>query len=128
MTARTYLLSMVAVAACAHARTADEYRDATGTALAARSGDIKSCYDQVLTTKPSATGHVTVKFAVEEKTGRIVDPKLDSSKTTAPDEVSQCVLAAIPAVTIQPGDRKRGEGTWSWDFTASAAPTPAPAN
>ena len=126
MTAKICVLA-VALTACAHARTADEYRDATRAALATRTSDIKACYDHVLTTKPKATGKVTVKFAIEEKTGRVVEPKLDSSQTTAPDDVSQCVLAAMSAVTIQPGDRKRGEGTWSWDFEASATPAPAPA-
>ncbi|HTR49505.1 MAG TPA: AgmX/PglI C-terminal domain-containing protein [Kofleriaceae bacterium] len=124
MTAKIWLFGLV-LAACAHARTADEYRDATRAALATRAGDIKACYDHVLTTKPTAMGKVTVKFAIEEKTGRIVDVKVDGAQTTAPDDVSQCVVAAMPAVAIQPGDRKRGEGTWSWDFTASAAPAPA---
>ena len=121
-------LAAFALAGCAHARTADQYRTDVGTALGAHDADIKSCYDGVLATTASATGRVTVQFAVEEKTGRVTDVKLDSSQTTAPDAVSQCVLAALPAVTIQPADRKRGMATWSWEFTAQAAPPAAPAS
>jgi hypothetical protein len=113
----------LAAAGCAHARTPDAYRADTGTALATKASDITACYNRVLAKTPTAAGHVTVTFAVEENTGRIADPKLDSSLTTAPDDLSQCVLAAIPALSITPADPKRGQATWSWDF---ATPTTAP--
>ncbi len=108
----------IVLVGCAHARTPDAYRADTDKAFAAKAGDIKSCYDKVLAKTPTASGRVTVKFAVQEKTGQLTDAKLDSSQTTAPDEVSQCVLAVIPSVTIAPADPKRGQATWSWDFTA----------
>lgn len=116
------------VAACAHARSADEYRTDTAVVLSAHASDLKACYDQVLTTNPHAAGRVTVRFAVEEKTGRVRDVQLDTTRTTAPQEVSQCVVAALPAATLSPPDRKRGEATWSWDFAPQpgSAPVPAP--
>jgi hypothetical protein len=108
----------VAVIGCAHARTPDAYRADTEKAFAAKSDDIKTCYDRVLAKTPTASGRVTVTFAVEEKTGHVTAAKLDSSQTTAPDDVSQCVLAIFPSVTLTPADPKRGQGTWWWDFTA----------
>lgn len=115
------LVSALALAACAHARTAAEYSADTNTALAAHDSDIKSCYDKVLATTPKAAGHVSIKFAVEPKTGKIVDPTIDAAKTTAPQDVSQCVLGAVSTAAITPGDRNRGEATWSWDFNAPPA-------
>ena len=110
----------LAAAGCAHARTPDAYRADTDTALATKADDIKACYNKVLAKTPTAAGRVTVTFAVEAKTGRVTDPKLDSSQTTAPDDVSQCVLAAIPALSITPADPKRGQATWSWEFATPA--------
>jgi hypothetical protein len=115
-----YLVPVLAFAACAHARTQAEYSADTGNALSAKDPDIKGCYDKVLATTPKAAGHVTVKFAVEAKTGKIVDPQLDAAKTTAPQDVSQCVLGAVSTASITPGDRNRGEAIWSWDFNAPA--------
>ncbi len=112
----------LAIAGCASARTPDAYRADTEKAFATKSDEIKSCYDKVLAASPSAGGRVTVKFAVEEKTGKIVNPTVDNSQTTAPEAVSQCVLSAIPAVAITPGDRKRGDATWTWEFTALSGP------
>lgn len=116
------------IAGCAHARSADEYRAATAATLSARQNDLKSCYDQVLTTNPHASGRVTVKFAVEEKTGLIRDVVVDPAHTTAPHELSQCVVAALPAASVSPPDRKRGDATWSWEFSAQPAPANTPAH
>jgi len=121
MKTQELLAAFALLAGCAHARSAEQYRADTEAALAGRSADLKSCYDQVLATKPTAAGRVTVKLAVAAKTGKIEDVQLDPSQTTAPDELSKCVLAAVPAASLQPGDRKRGEATWSWDFTAAPA-------
>lgn len=118
----TITTSCLMLAACAHARSPQGYEADTATLLATKSPDIKACYDKILATTPSASGRVTVKFAVEAKTGRVTDPRLDSAQTTAPDAVSQCVLAALPALALQPPDRKRGMATWTWDFTASRGP------
>lgn len=120
MTTMTRAALCVAIAGCAHARTPDAYRTDTEHALAAKHDDIKACYDKVLATTPTASGRVTVGFAIEAKTGRITDPRLDSSQTTAPDPVSQCVLTALPTITLAPGDPKRGQATWSWEFQAGA--------
>jgi len=113
-----------ALAACAHTRTADEYRADTARAFTARGGDIKTCYDHVLATKREASGLVTVRFAVAEKTGKITDVALDKSQTTAPDDLSQCVLGLLSSVTLAPADPNRGIATWSWSFSAGSAQIP----
>lgn len=120
-TMRTLTIA-AALAGCAHARTADEYRADTDKVLATKSDDLKTCYDKALATNPAAQGSVTVTFAVEEKTGHITDAKVDTTKTTAPPVVQSCVLDVLPAVSITPADRKRGEATWTWQFTAPKAP------
>jgi hypothetical protein len=114
---RVLLLATV-VAACAHARTADEYRADTAKLMATKNDEIKACYDKILAAQPKAAGVVTVDFAVEAKTGHLADVRVNKAQTTAPDDVSQCVLAAIPSLAVTPGDRKRGQGTWAWQFNA----------
>lgn len=109
------------IAGCAHARTADQYRADTDKVLAAKTDDLKACYDKVLAMAPTAQGSVTVTFAVEEKTGRITNPMVDAAKTTAPDAVQACVLGVLPALVISPGDGKRGQATWTWQFAAPKA-------
>ena len=118
----TWIAPCVAIAACAHARSPQAYEADTAKVIATQSGTIKACYDKVLATTPTAAGRVTVNFAVAEKTGQITNPQLDSAQTTAPDAVSQCVLAALPALVIAPADPKRGLATWAWDFSASKVP------
>jgi hypothetical protein len=109
------LIPIFAFAACAHARTAAEYSTDTSAALSQKDSDIKACYDKVLAGTPKAAGTVSVTFAVEPKTGKIVDAKLDT-QSTAPAPVGQCVLDAIQTASISPGDRNRGEATWAWTF------------
>ena len=53
------------------ARGPDQYREDTRALLETRNPQVKSCYDRVLQTDPSAAGKVTVNFEVEKKTGTI---------------------------------------------------------
>lgn len=115
------LAIVIISAGCAHARTPDAYRADTATVLAAQEADFKACYDDVLKTMPTAAGHVVVNFAVEPKTGRLVDAQIDTTQTTAPDAVNQCVLHKLPELSLASGDRNRGKATWSWDFVAQPA-------
>jgi hypothetical protein len=115
-----YGLACLAVA-CAHARTADEYRADTQKLLASKDGEIKACYDKILETKPDAAGLVTFDFAVEAKTGRITDIKSDREHTTAPTMVAHCVSEALKTLALEKGDKKRGQASWSWQFNAGGA-------
>jgi hypothetical protein len=111
----------LALVACAHARTPAQYSADTGAAFASKDSDIQACYDKVLASAPQAAGKVSVTFAVEPKTGKVVDAKLDAAQTTAPQPVGQCVLDAIQTASITPGDRNRGQATWAWTFAPPQA-------
>ena len=114
------LTATLAAGGCGTARTAEVYRDDTRKLLEPKSGQLKACYDGVLKTDASAGGKVVVRFAIEAKTGRLVDAKIDAG-TTAPERLRQCVLASLSDITLDPGDRRRGVATWSWDFTPAPA-------
>jgi hypothetical protein len=97
-------------------RSPERYRDDTQKLLDEKSGDIKACYDGVLKTDQKAGGKVSVKFAFDKDTGKLIDAKLDPANTTAPEPVGRCVLSSLSGIAITPLDTHRGEATWSWDF------------
>ncbi|HWL86307.1 MAG TPA: AgmX/PglI C-terminal domain-containing protein [Polyangiaceae bacterium] len=115
------LTSLTFIAGCSGAvRSPDMYRDDTKAALATKDGDIRSCYDQVLASTPTAAGKVTVKFDVDTDAGKIGNVTVDKANTTAPDLVSDCVTRNITGVAITPPDAKKGEGTWVYEFNPPA--------
>ena len=119
---RTHLAFLLAVVGCGGTtRSSTAYRDATKQLFDGKDPEIKACYDRVLAGSPAAVGTVTVTFAFEPDTGKLVGAKLDPVGTTAPEAVSQCVLSSIGSLAINPGDKHRGEATWSWSFTAPRA-------
>ena len=73
MTKSFSMLMLLALAAgCSfHARSPDEYRDATQALLDTKSADIKTCYDDALKGKSDLAGTVTVHFTVEAETGKV---------------------------------------------------------
>jgi hypothetical protein len=114
----------LALGACSFAaRSPDMYRDDTGKALAVKSNEIRACYDSVLKSNPGAAGTVTVKFDVETEQGKIHNVSVDKAKTTAPDNVSECVTRNIDGLTLAPPDARKGEGTWTYEFQAPPAPS-----
>ena len=56
-----------------HARSPDEYRDATEALLQTKNADVKLCYDEALKTNKDLSGDVTVHFKVEAETGKVFD-------------------------------------------------------
>ena len=129
----TAVLGAALLAGCGSARTPEAYRDDTGSVLAAKNDGIKACYDGVIKTNPTAGGKVTVKFTVETEKGTIGEVMVDKANTTAPDPVSECVIANISTgLALNPVDANKGEGTWVYDFqppapVGPAMPAPAPA-
>lgn len=105
-------------------RSPEMYRDDTQKLLAGKSEEIKTCYDGVVKTTPGAGGKVTVKFTVEEKTGKIGEITVDKANTNAPDAVAACLTNAMAGLTLNPGDQKKGEATFTYDFTAPPPPPP----
>ncbi|HEY4104991.1 MAG TPA: AgmX/PglI C-terminal domain-containing protein [Polyangiaceae bacterium] len=125
------LSSLVLLAGCSfHARSPDEYRDATQALLETKSADIKTCYDDALKTKSDIAGTVTVHFTVEAETGKIGNVQADVAKTQAPDALTQCVVKTIDGLALNPPDANPGDGTFEYQFVVGPTPpaptTPAP--
>jgi hypothetical protein len=101
------------------ARSAEDYEKDTAALLQTKSPEIKQCYDMLLQSNKDATGSVAVRFTVERKTGSIVDAALEPSATTAPPELSECVLSAVKPLTLNPPDQRDGIAMFVWEFTAT---------
>ena len=108
------------------ARDAETYRADTRTVLETRNAAIKDCYDQALVADPKLDGQVTVKFKVEKKTGKVLNPEVDAARTKAPEALSSCIVKAIDGLTLDPVDQRDGLATFSWTFKAND-PLPADA-
>ncbi|MCC6527018.1 MAG: hypothetical protein IT373_30505 [Polyangiaceae bacterium] len=105
------------VVACGNARTPDKYRDDTAALLATKNDSIKGCYDAALKVDKAQKGEVTLKFVVQEDTGKIVKAAVVPDKTTAPEALSKCVLDAVGGLVLAPPDAKEGQATFLWEFT-----------
>ncbi len=109
-------LALLSTACSFHARDADEYRRVTRELVETRGGDVEACYDTILKTNEKVSGDVVVNFSVEKKTGKLVNPKIDAAKTTAPAEIGECIIKAIDGLTLAPADQREGQATFSWKF------------
>lgn len=125
------LLALLGSTACsAQIRDAESYRNDTQALLETRSGAIKTCYDEVLKSDPTAQGRVTVRFMVQVDTGQVLDLQVDPAGTTAPEPLTQCVLTALGGLTLDPPDNGNdGLATFSYEFVINppAQPEAAPA-
>jgi hypothetical protein len=119
-------LALVVAACSTHIRSPDQYRDDTAAALDARSGEIKSCYDEALKSNKTAAGTVKVKFTIKGETGKIANPQVETDGTTAPPELQTCVSHMLEGFQLEPPDDNDGIATYTWEFTVGEAP-PAPA-
>jgi hypothetical protein len=128
-TIRLSLLALgLSVAGCSFAaRSPDMYRDDTRAVLETKNEQIKTCYDDLLKTNKEAQGNVTVKFTVAQDTGAFSNIAADPAGTTAPAELTQCVLNALQGLALTPGDKSEGQATFTYSFSVSAPPEPAPA-
>ena len=116
----------VATSACSiTARSPDQYRDDTQALLQTRREQIGSCYDVALKTYPTSAGRVTVRFTVEEDTGKITSLAIDDAASSAPPALRECVLRALGGLALAPPDARPGDATFVWEFSPSPAPTPA---
>ena len=103
-----------------YARAPEDYAKETEALLSTKSDEIKSCYDNVLKDDKKAEGVVFVNFKVESKTGKIKEPMVDDEKTTAPKELSACVVQAIDGLTLDPPDQREGVASFEYEFKANA--------
>lgn len=113
------VLAVAASTGCTFiARSAEDYRAVTRELVDTRSGAITDCYDVALKTNEGAAGKVIVNFTVEKKTGVIMNPTVDE-RSTAPAELSQCVVQAVDGLTLDPPDQRDGVATFTWEFVAN---------
>jgi len=108
-------LSALAVG-CAY-RSPEMYRDDTTKVLESKNNDIRTCYDAYLKGMPGAGGRVTVNFEVETEGGKIQKVTVDKAKSTAPDELGECVKKNIEGLVIAPPDGRVGQATYTYDFS-----------
>ncbi|HMR74495.1 MAG TPA: AgmX/PglI C-terminal domain-containing protein [Polyangiaceae bacterium] len=117
------LTLLAAATGCSFAaRSPEMYRDDTSALLETKNAEIKACYDQQLQVNQAAAGTVRVTFMVQKDTGTIVDPQVDAAGTTAPAEVSTCVINSINGLQLAPPDQSDGQATYTWEFVTEAPP------
>lgn len=116
-TAVITLLLGVCLTGCSFAARNDQmYLKDTRELLQTRDGAISSCYDNALKADEKAAGTVTVRFKVEAETGHIVDPQVDADNSSASSTLSDCVVAALEGLTLEPADARDGDATYTWSF------------
>lgn len=104
------------------ARGLEAYRSDTGKLLETRSAQLQSCYSDALKTDDKLAGTVTVQFVVQKSTGAITNPMVDTTKSSAPPALGECVVKAIDGLTLAPPDRNEGRATFTYEFKPSPAP------
>jgi hypothetical protein len=117
-----FMLLALAAGCSFHARSPDEYRDATQALLDTKSADIKTCYDDALKGKSDLAGTVTVHFTVEAETGKIGNISADAAKTQAPEVLTQCVVKTLDGLALNPPDANPGDGTFEYHFVVGPTP------
>ncbi len=98
-----------------HARSPEDYRQATRALLESKQSDFTSCYEGVIKSTPDARGTVAVSFEVEEKTGKILTPK-SLPESTAPEALQTCVVNGLSGLALDPPDQRKGLATMTFDF------------
>jgi hypothetical protein len=109
---------LVGASGCgAGARLPDTYKADTRSLLETRNGDITACYDAALTENQELSGRVVVHFIVEAETGMIKEAAV-LPESTAPENLSSCIVNAISGLTLDPPDINDGDATFMWQFQA----------
>jgi hypothetical protein len=117
------------VAACGGtSRNVAVYRADTANLLESRSAELRTCYENALVTDTSLAGTVTVQFVVRPDSGRIENPTIDPTRSTATPALGECVITAINGLVLAPPDRNEGRATYTYEFRPDATPTAVPAS
>jgi len=110
------ILAIAATSACTFiARDPETYKADTRTVIETQNTKIKECYDVALVANEKVSGKAVIKFTVEKKTGKIVNPVVDPS-STAPADMSQCIVNAVDGLVLDPPDQRDGQATYTWEF------------
>ncbi len=125
---RLSLFAAASVLGCSYnARAPEQYRADTAALLETQNAAVKQCYDNILRVDPAVSGRVAIKFTVKEETGEISSPAIDSSATTAPEPLAQCVLQALSNLKLVPPDENEGHARFIYEFRVNQATTVTPA-
>jgi hypothetical protein len=120
-------LAMASVGCSFMARAPEQYRDDTRALLETRNPQVKQCYDEALRQNPTLAGQVAVQFTVQPETGKVTNPSVVPGRTTAPEQLGQCVVQAIDGIALQPPDEREGQATFVYEFqVAPGGAVPAP--
>jgi len=103
-----------------YARGPEKYRMATRELVETRSAQIQGCYEEILKKTPDAAGTVVIQFNVMPKTGAVESAAV-LPESTAPADLSQCVVKALEGLVLNPPDERQGEATFSWTFEKQAS-------
>jgi hypothetical protein len=112
------LLTVVSTGCSFYARDAEDYKKVTRELVETKNTSIKDCYDVALATNETVSGSVVINFTVEKKTGKIMNPVFDP-KSSAPADLSQCVVSAIDGLILDPPDAREGQATFTWNLEAA---------
>lgn len=112
-----FALFVASATGCA-ARSDGIYADDVRALLETKGQSVSDCWAGVQTADATAAGTVTVTFRVEEDTGNISNAAVDPAQTTAPEAVSQCVIASLEGLALQPGDNRPANATYTWELPA----------
>ena len=118
--------AVVSVAGIATTATGCAYRDAKmwnddiQKVVEPKKPDMKACYDGVLRSDPKAAGKVAIAFEVETDGGKLQNVTVDKAKTTAPAPVQECVTKNLQGLSVNPPDKRLGQGTIEFDFQPGA--------
>src|SRR5947207_1033794 len=95
------LALIVVLAACAGTkRNPQSYRADTQRVLETRVAQIEGCYAKALAADKALGGVVTVKFVVENKTGKIKNVTIDPGQSSAPEPVVLCVTRSLEGLAL----------------------------
>jgi hypothetical protein len=109
-------LAVTATTACQfHARSPEQYRDATQELLMTRQSQIQACYDEALKQDKSAAGMVRVNFTVR-RTAAPSRTQRGSQRTTAPPALGDCVVNSLQGLALQPPDARDGLASFTYEF------------
>ena len=90
------------------ARDTETYKKDNRALLETKSSDIKACYDAALAADPSVKGDVVISYTIEKKTGKLTNVTVLTDKTSAPEGLQNCVMAALEGLTMpRPDQRER---------------------
>jgi hypothetical protein len=106
-----------AVAACGGTkRSTQQYRADSEAALQTRHGQIEACYQKALEADPKTHGTLTIHFTVEKKTGRFKNASVDTTKSSAPEPIVNCVIGGLTGLKLEPADKNEGRATFVYQL------------